>query len=127
MGRSGYDERVTGDTKTSRAQGNSARGKAADGVASILTAAERAAEEIRNEAEARARERIEEGKRAADNQVQAAEEEAAEILGQAHQEVEQLRRAIEEQTEQEKTTATSEALSILAKADRKSTRLNSSH
>ncbi len=49
-------------------------------VASIVGAAERAALELREQAEARARERIAEADRAADNRVRAAEEEAEEML-----------------------------------------------
>jgi vacuolar-type H+-ATPase subunit H len=53
-------------------------------VASIVGAAERAAADLRDQTEARARERIAEGERAAENRVHAAEEEAAELLSAAH-------------------------------------------
>ena len=52
-------------------------------VASIVGAAEHAAADLREQAEARARERIAEADRAADIRVQAAEEEAEEILASA--------------------------------------------
>ncbi len=49
-------------------------------VAGIIAAAERAAEDLRERAEARAHERIAEADRAAEHRVQAAEDEAQEIL-----------------------------------------------
>jgi vacuolar-type H+-ATPase subunit E/Vma4 len=61
------------------------KASAADRVQSILSAAEATAEEIRSETEARVRDRIAEGDRAADYRIQAAEEEAAEILAEAQE------------------------------------------
>jgi cell division septum initiation protein DivIVA len=52
-------------------------------VASIVSAAEQASLQLREQAEARARERIAEADRAADNRVQAAEDEAEELLSDA--------------------------------------------
>jgi hypothetical protein len=78
---------------------------AADRVGTILAAAEQAAERVRAETEARMRERIAEGERAAENRVQAAEEEANEIG-----------RLAREEAEHAKTVATTEAQEILAKA-----------
>jgi len=89
---------------------------AADSVASILSAAETAAEQMRAEAESRVRDRIAEGARAADFRVQAAEEEAAEILADARSESERVLREARERDEESKTTVTSEALTIIAKA-----------
>jgi hypothetical protein len=57
-----------------------ALGSAPARVAGIVHAAERAAEELRERAEARARERIAEADRAGANRVHAAEEEAQELL-----------------------------------------------
>jgi len=87
------DERIA----TARTR-KAARLSTADRVASIITAAEDAADQIRDEAEQRLHERIAEAERAANNRVTAAEEEATEILEQA------------------RTTATSEALSVVGKA-----------
>ncbi len=92
------------------------RGSAADSVASIISAAEAAAEQIRHQTEERAGARIAEAQRAADYRVQAAEEEAAEILATARQEGERMRREGRDEAEQAKTTATSEALTIVANA-----------
>ena len=55
----------------------------ADQIASVLEAAQSAADQLRLEAEGRVRSRIAEGERAAELRVSAAEEEAAEILGSA--------------------------------------------
>jgi vacuolar-type H+-ATPase subunit H len=117
-GRPVYDGAVPDDAKTpaSSNKPNSQRLSAADSVASILSAAEAAAEQIRSETEARARDRIAEGERAAGYRVEAAEEEAAEILASARQEAERLRREAHDLHEQSKTTATSEALTIIANA-----------
>src|SRR5271165_5402320 len=60
-------------------------------VADIVAAAERAAAELREQGEARARERIAEADRAAANRVQAAEEEAQEILHAARSQAESAR------------------------------------
>jgi hypothetical protein len=95
---------------------NSNRLSAADSVASILSAAEAAADSVRAETEARVRDRIAEADRAADYRVQAAEEEAAEMLASARQEVEHLLREAHQRDEQAKTTATGEALTIIANA-----------
>ena len=70
-----------------------------------MAAAENAAEDIRLRTEARMRDRIAEGERAAENRVRAADEEAAEIVREAREEAERA-----------KTVAASEALAILAKA-----------
>jgi vacuolar-type H+-ATPase subunit H len=91
-------------------------GATADRVGSILSAAEVAADRIRSDAEARVRDRIAEGDRAAGYRVQAAEEEAAEILAGARTEAERLLREARERDEEAKTTATSEALTIIGKA-----------
>jgi HD-GYP domain-containing protein (c-di-GMP phosphodiesterase class II) len=91
---------------------------AADRVASIVSAAEGAAEHIRVEAEDRVRDRIAEGERAAEYRMQAAEEEAAEILASARAEAERVVREARERHEEAKTTATSDALAIIADAQR---------
>jgi len=91
-------------------------GAAADRVASILTAAEAAAEQMRTAAEDRVRSRIAEGDRAAGYRVQAAEEEAAEILASARMEAERLLRDARLRDAEAKTTATSEALTIIGNA-----------
>ena len=89
---------------------------AADRVASIVGAAEAAAQELHRDAEARVKERIAEGDRAAKNRIVAAEEEATEILAEARAEAERIVRDGRDRDEQAKTTATSEALTIIAKA-----------
>ena len=61
-----------------------------DRVAEILTAAEGAAERLRQEAETRMRARIAEGDRAADARVQAAEAEALEVMAAAQEEAERI-------------------------------------
>ena len=73
-----YDGAVTSDS--------GAAATAAEHVASVLEAAEQAAEQLRVEAEERLRSRIEEGERAAEMRVSAAEEEAAEIVAAAREE-----------------------------------------
>jgi vacuolar-type H+-ATPase subunit H len=78
------DERIP--TARRPASGSSA----ADRVASIISAAEAAAEEIREHAESRVRDRIAEADRAATNRVTAAEEEAAEIIANARRQSETL-------------------------------------
>jgi vacuolar-type H+-ATPase subunit H len=102
--------------KTSAGGRDRTGGAAADRVASILTAAEAAAERLRTDAEARVRSRIAEGDRAAGYRVQAAEEEAAEILASAKTEAERLLREGRTRDEEAKTTATSEALMIIGNA-----------
>jgi vacuolar-type H+-ATPase subunit H len=85
-------------------------------VASILSAAEEAADRIRSETESRARDRIAEGQRAAENRVRAAEEEAAELLATARTEADRIQREARQRGEEAKTMATNEALSVVAKA-----------
>lgn len=85
-------------------------------VATIIQAAEDAADALRAEAEEQVNRRIAEGERAAQYRVQAAEEEAAEIIQGARDEAARLRRDGLAEHEQAKTTATSEALSIMASA-----------
>jgi vacuolar-type H+-ATPase subunit H len=85
---------------------------AADRVAAIVAAAEETAERLRIEAETRMRERIAEGDRAADYRVAAAEAEALDAINAAHQEAARIRGEAEEI----KTTAASEALTIVAEA-----------
>jgi hypothetical protein len=77
----------------------------ADQVGTIVAAAELAAEQIRLRTEARMRDRIAEGDRAAENRIRAAESEAFDIVKSALQEAERA-----------KSVAASEALGILAKA-----------
>ena len=59
-------------------------------VASIVGAAERAAAGLREQAEARARERIAEAERAAEIRVRAADEEAEETLAEARRQAEAI-------------------------------------
>jgi vacuolar-type H+-ATPase subunit H len=101
---------------TTARSSSATRVSAADRVASILEAAEAAAEQIRSEAERRVTDRIAEGDRAAAFRVQAAEEEAAEILADARSHAERLTRDGRERDEQARTTATSEAVALLANA-----------
>src|SRR5947209_7456811 len=89
---------------------------AADRVASIVAAAEAAAERMRSEAEERMRARIAEGDRAADNRVKAAEEEAEEIVRLAQAEATRLRDTARAVDEGAQTTATTEALTIVGRA-----------
>jgi vacuolar-type H+-ATPase subunit H len=71
-----YDMRMKADEASERVRG-------------ILDAAERAAGQLREQAEARALERIAEADRAVENRVGAAEEEAREIVAQARAQAEQ--------------------------------------
>jgi cell division septum initiation protein DivIVA len=71
---------------------------AADRVASIVSAAEDAADHIREEAETKVRDRIAEGDRAAEYRIHAAEEEAAEILAAARADAERMVREAETYT-----------------------------
>ena len=64
--------------------------RATSRVGEIVEAAERAAEDLRQQAEARMRERIAEGDRAAANRVEAAEAEALEVLANAQGEAEKI-------------------------------------
>jgi len=86
---------------------------AAAHVGRIVEAAERAAEEIRAEAESRARERIAEADRATDNRVRAAETEAAEIMQKAQSEASRLTAEaakLRQDAEDERTRLVAEAL-----------------
>lgn len=98
-----------------------------DQVAAIIAAAEQTAAELRDEAEARLRARIDEANRAAENRVKAAEDEAAEIVRAAHEDASRIGRdavaraqseadRIRMQAEEIKTTATGEALAVVARA-----------
>jgi vacuolar-type H+-ATPase subunit H len=105
------------EQRTSRGRARDRGGAAAaDHVASILSAAESAAERIEAETETRVRDRIAEGERAAGYRVTAAEEEAAEILATARTEADRVLKEARGRDEEAKTTATSEALTIIAKA-----------
>jgi cell division septum initiation protein DivIVA len=59
-------------------------------VAEIIEAAERAADQLLDQAEERMRARIAEGERAADNRVQAAEAEALEVLAAAQEQADRI-------------------------------------
>jgi len=85
-------------------------------VAEILTAAERAAESLRQEAEQRMRERIAEGERAAANRIAAAEAEALEIVAAAQEEAEKVRAAAEETAKKTRDDARVEARQIVGEA-----------
>ena len=89
---------------------------AAERVASIVSAAEQAAERIRQQAEQRMDARIAEGERAANNRVLAAEEEAAEIVKWAQEEAARLRETGQAEAEKAVAQATSEAGQIIATA-----------
>ena len=60
-------------------------------IEGIIAAAERAAEELRVQAEERARERIAEADRAGEHRVRAAEDEARQILSEARAQTETMR------------------------------------
>ncbi len=89
---------------------------AADRVASIVAAAEAAAERMRREAEERMTCRIAEGDRAADNRVKAAEDEAEEIVQLAQSEATRLRESARTESKQQKTAAATEALAVVGRA-----------
>lgn len=101
--------------------GRRASRSAADQVASILTAAEAAADQLRAEAETRVRERVAEGDRAADYRIHAAEQEAAEILAAARAEADQLLARARERDEQSRSNAASEALALITTAQQQAT------
>lgn len=88
-------------------------------VARIVEAAERAAEEVRSEAEHRARERIAEADRACDLRVQAAEAEAREILEEAAR----TRKGVEQEAQRMRAEAEQRALETVATADEEAERL----
>jgi hypothetical protein len=94
----------------------SAATAAAHQVALIVSAAERAAEQLRLDTEERVRSRIAEGERAAQYRVKAADEEAIEIIQSANDEATRARQAARDAAEQAKTAATSEAVAIVAQA-----------
>ncbi len=86
---------------------------AAGQVGQILEAAQRAAEELRADAEARVRARIAEGDRAAGFRVEAAESEAAEIIATARAEAARLTAeaaGLRRSAEEERTRLVAEAL-----------------
>src|ERR1700726_2263802 len=88
-----YDCRVEHEPESSRFSPDEpgALGDAPGRVANIVAAAERAGAVLREQAESRARERIAEADRAAENRVRAAEEEAGEILHAARTQAESAR------------------------------------
>lgn len=96
--------------------GSGSAAAAARQVASIVAAAEAAAERMRLHAEQRVRDRIAEGERAGQNRVQAAEEEAAEIVKLAREEAARLREAGRVDAEKARADATSEALATIGRA-----------
>jgi vacuolar-type H+-ATPase subunit H len=82
-------------------------------VGRIVEAAERAADEIREQAETRARERIAEADRATENRVRAAEEEANELLTTARAEAAKLTseaQKLRQEAEEERVRLVAEAL-----------------
>ena len=89
---------------------------AADRVAAIISAAEDTADEVLRDAEARMKARIAEGERAAQYRIVAAEEEAQELVANAQSESDRLAREGHERDEAARTTATGEALAIMARA-----------
>ena len=84
----------------------------ADRVGSILEAAEKAASEMRRDAEDRVRARIAEADRGAENRVKAAEEEAAEILAAARKEAAKLRKDSKAEAKRAIDEATSKGLEV---------------
>jgi len=127
----GYHRRVAADTQTDanhdETRARSDRGTrpsgAADRVATIVAAAEAAAEAIRADAESRARDRIAESDRAARYRVSAAEEEAGEIMATARSEAERLRTETLRTAKEARTTATGEARVIIDTARQKADEL----
>jgi vacuolar-type H+-ATPase subunit H len=96
---------------------------AARQVASIVSAAEDAAERLRVQTEERVRARIAEGERAAQNRVNAAEDEATDIGKWAQEEAARLREAGRIDADQAVAEATSEALRIVQSAQESANRL----
>jgi F0F1-type ATP synthase membrane subunit b/b' len=87
--------------------------KATSRVGEIVEAAERAAEDLRAQAEARMRDRIAEGDRAAANRVEAAEAEALEMLANAQEEAEKIRDAARVEARQIVADASAAAREVL--------------
>jgi cell division septum initiation protein DivIVA len=87
--------------------------RATRSVAQIIAAAEQAAEELRLETEARARERIAEADRAAAARVEAAEAEAAELLADAQRQAAALHETASSDAARIKSEAKREAKSLL--------------
>ena len=90
--------------------------RATRSVAQIIAAAEQAAEELRLETEARARERIAEADRAAAARVEAAEAEAAELLADAQRQAAVLHETAASDATRIKSDAKREAKQILEAA-----------
>ncbi|MDO8213988.1 hypothetical protein [Conexibacter sp. CPCC 206217] len=89
----------------------------ANRVAAIISAAEDTATKLREDAEQKMRERIAEGRRAADFRVAAAEEEAAEIIAEARRIAERLIGEARGEIARMKTMAGAEAGEIRARAE----------
>lgn len=89
----------------------------ANRVAAIISAAEETAARLREDAEARLRERIAEADRAADNRVTAAEEEAAEIISEARKIASRLVTEARGEAARMKTLAGAESGEIRAAAE----------
>jgi vacuolar-type H+-ATPase subunit H len=85
-------------------------------VAEIIAAAERTAEELRDEAESRVRARIAEGERAAQNRVKAAEDEATDLVKWAKEEAERSRSSAREEAARVVAEAEGQARDIVAQA-----------
>jgi vacuolar-type H+-ATPase subunit H len=85
-------------------------------VAEIIEAAERAADQILDQAEERLRARIAEADRAADNRVQAAEAEALEVLANAQEQAEKLIADAHQQAADAREEARREAREIVGEA-----------
>ena len=85
-------------------------------VADIVAAAERAADQLYDQAEKRMRERIAEGDRAAANRVEAAENEALEILANAQEQAARIVREAQQRADEMRDAARRDAREIIGEA-----------
>jgi cell division septum initiation protein DivIVA len=105
-----------GDVRTANDRNSTAGETAAEKVASIIDAAQTAADQLREDTEARVRARIAEADRGAENRVGAAEEEASEILSAARAEAKKLRTDAKAEADRLVSEATTKALEVAGRA-----------
>jgi cell division septum initiation protein DivIVA len=111
-----------GDFPTTKDENSSAGAAAGEKVASIIEAAQSAADQLRQETEERVRARIAEADRGAENRVTAAEEEAHEILSAARAEAKKLRAEAKAEADRLVSEATSKGLEIAGRAQEEADR-----
>jgi cell division septum initiation protein DivIVA len=111
-----------GGFSTAKDSNSTAGAAAGKQVASIIEAAQSAADQLRNETEERVRARIAEADRGAENRINAAEEEAGEILASARAEANKLRSEAKAEADRLVSEATTKALEIAGRAEEEADR-----